>query len=144
MADDSKQYDIKITTQYDGSGAAAARADLEQTGASAAGGGASGGKVNYSALAAERAAAEKTMAAASAETLAVETQKTIEQEKQVIVATRRAMLEATIAGDATELAKLRAELAVRQLTIQTLQTESMTQVELNAYRTGRGGGGCGG
>lgn len=132
MGDDSKTFDLEVRTRYSGEGMEEARADALKTNETLAGAGAGGGKVDYAKLAAERAAAEKAMAAAGAETLATETAKTIEQEKQVVVATQRAMMEASIAGDKTELAKLQAELAVRQLTIKTLQTQAMTQAEINA------------
>ena len=95
-------------------------------------GGYRGGDVNWAALGAQRAEAEKAVAVGAEEVAAAEAKAAIEMEKQLVVATRRAMLEATIAGDGTELQKLRAELAVRQNTIQTLQTEEMTQAQINA------------
>ena len=132
MADDSKRYDIEVATHYDGKGMDAARADMAQP-LPTVGGGAvprdAGAAAQQAKMSAEAAAAMKVT---ETETLAIESQKTIELEKQLIVSTRRAALEADIAGDKQGVAKLRAELAIRQLTIQVLQTEEMTQAQINA------------
>ena len=132
MADDSKRYDIEVATHYDGKGMEAARADMAQP-LPTVGGGAvprdAGAAAQQAKMSAEAATAMKVT---EAETLAIESQKTIELEKQLIVSTRRAALEADIAGDKQGVAKLRAELAIRQLTIQVLQTEEMTQAQINA------------
>ena len=126
---DQADYKIRVGTEYDGSGMAEARADKERTAAEMA---SAPAQVDFGRLSAESAAAEKAMAGSAAEMATAETAKTMELEKQLVVATKKAMLEAEIAGDVGELAKLRAELAVRQLTIQTLQTTAMSQAEINA------------
>ena len=105
MADDAKTYDIEVRTRYDGKGMEEARTDLANPpdmGGAAGSAGAGVSKVDYGALAAKRVEAEKAMAGASAETLAAETQQTIELEKQIVVSTRRAALEASISGNKTE------------------------------------------
>ena len=130
MADTDQNFEIDIRTRYDDSGAKEAIADQERL-AGAPGGGETR-QVDMGAVAAQRLEAERSMAGASAQTLKTVSQQTIELEKQLLIATRRSMLEAAINGDKAGIAKAQSELAVRQLTIQTLQSEEMTQEQINA------------
>ena len=140
MSDESKEFKIIVQTAYEGVAVEEAigkqRELGEETqraaGVAAGGGGGAVRQVDFEAIRAQQAESAKFMAATNAEEIADIGKKAIAEEQQLVVATRRAMLEAGIAGDKTELAKLQAELAVRNLTIQTLRTQAMTQVELNA------------
>jgi len=139
-SDSDRSFDIHVRTDYDGAAAKEAIADqdklAEATARTTQTGTQGGGEdVATQRIAARNAAFDRyaaSVAAENAEELSAETKKAVAQEQQLIVATRRSMVEAMIAGDKTELAKLQAELGIRQLTIQTLRTEAMTQTEINA------------
>jgi len=145
MADADSKFQIHVQTDYSGAGAKEAITDqtklAEVTEHSAQAGAASGGGVGGGDAVAQRISQRQavfdkyaaSVASADAAEISDASKKAIAQEQQMIVATRRAQIEAAIAGDPRELAKLRAELAVRQLTLQTLRSEAMTQEELNAF-----------
>jgi hypothetical protein len=134
---------IRISADYDGTGAKQAIDDqnkiVDATNRATSGGGDKGAELarqreqSFERYAKEVAKADAAKAAADAVELSAEQQKQVTLERELIVATQRAALEAKTAGDTTELTKLQAELAVRQVTLNTLRTSVMTQAQMNEF-----------
>lgn len=137
----SDSVEIRIATQYDGTGAKQAIDDqarvaesTERT-AQAGSGGAGGGDAAAQGVKAREAAFDSyaaKVAAADGTEMAAHQKKAVALEQELITATRRAQIEAAIGGDKTEISKLQSELAARQWTLRTLQQTAMTEKEIVA------------
>jgi hypothetical protein len=140
MPEESSNYEIKIATKYDGSGAKAAQEDITKTSEAAATSGAvapaGGGDVGAANAAVQQERFDQyaaSVAAEDAREISAEQQKAILEQQRQILSLRSAQLMATINGDPTEVRQLQSVIAIRQNTLATLRMESMTQEELNGF-----------